>query len=156
MSACRDFREALSAHLDGELGAADEAALRTHLETCADCAEALRGLRALSGALSGLPPVDASPQFEARFWARLARERDAAPSFGDRLLHWLRPSRIGVGLAGAAACALAVYMALPRGAEPLDGFLLVDSESYELLQEEELELLEVMEILEAWDGTEGV
>jgi hypothetical protein len=43
---CADFRDSLDAFLDGELDAAEERALRLHLESCGDCEAELDDLRA--------------------------------------------------------------------------------------------------------------
>src|SRR5262249_29370782 len=48
-------QERLSAYLDGELEAAERAALERHLPTCARCQEALAELRAMRGLLRALP-----------------------------------------------------------------------------------------------------
>jgi hypothetical protein len=49
---CSDVREALDALLDDELGAAEEAAVRAHLDSCADCGRELEELLAWHGTLS--------------------------------------------------------------------------------------------------------
>ena len=53
-----------------------------------------------------------------------------------------------------AAVAL-LLMRAPADPDP-DWVIVADAESYELLQEEDLELLDVLEILEAWDGSEDI
>ncbi|MBV8880488.1 MAG: zf-HC2 domain-containing protein [Planctomycetaceae bacterium] len=50
---CAEAREALDALLDGELDAAEEAALRLHLDSCAGCERELEELRVWHGAISG-------------------------------------------------------------------------------------------------------
>lgn len=50
---CSDAREALDALLDGELDAAEEQALRVHLEACAGCDRELDDLRAWHGTIGG-------------------------------------------------------------------------------------------------------
>ena len=48
---CSDAREFLDALLDGELNAAEESALRRHLEACAECDRELEDLRAWHGTI---------------------------------------------------------------------------------------------------------
>ena len=89
----------LSALLDGELAVADERAVRTHLEACADCRRELDYIGGARSLLRGLPVVE--------------------PPFGfiDRLLghrsRWARAA-LGVLAAGAAASIAVVALAAPR------------------------------------------
>jgi anti-sigma factor RsiW len=50
--------DALSALLDGQLGADDAAAVRTHVESCAECARELEGVREARRLLRELPAVE--------------------------------------------------------------------------------------------------
>jgi anti-sigma factor RsiW len=45
MMDCRQVTEDLTAYLDGELGTADSAQVKTHLASCASCADELRSLQ---------------------------------------------------------------------------------------------------------------
>jgi hypothetical protein len=74
-----------------------------------------------------------------------------------RLREWLTSTRLAVGLGGAAAVAAAALLLGRAPADPdPDWLIVVDSDGYEILQEGELELLDVLEILEAWDGSEDI
>jgi hypothetical protein len=55
--------DALSALLDGELPAAEAAAVRTHVESCAACAHELGEIRAARRSLRTLPAVEPPPGF---------------------------------------------------------------------------------------------
>lgn len=75
MSACRDFRDLLSAHLDGALGPAEAAALEAHLASCGDCAQALGELRETVARIRSLEPVEPPPGFAEEVLARVAPRR---------------------------------------------------------------------------------
>ena len=150
--------EDLGAYLDRELERAEHDAVDAHLRECEACRAALERQRGLALALAGLPRIEPSPQFEARFWARLSRQRDAAASAG--LAGWLSPRRLALSLGGAAAAAAALVLAMQLGSGPgpvpeldADWEVVADADSYELFTED-LELLEVLEILEAWDAVD--
>ncbi len=149
-------RENLVAYLDGELDTPTRETVSAHLADCESCRAEVSRQSQLDGALAALPRLEPSPGFEARFWARLARERDEATVLGARVLAWLSPLRMGLGLGGAAAAAVALALAFRLGGPaPLepdpDWEIVVDSESYELFSEN-VELLEILEILEDWDA----
>ncbi len=152
--------EDLGAYLDGELSSADQEATDLHLRGCESCRAELERQRALAHALAGLPSIGPSPQFEARFWARLAREADAAPSARARLASWISPRRLAFSLGGVAMAAAALVLLVrtdsvsgPGLPPDADWEVVADAESYELFTED-LELLELLEILEAWDGVD--
>jgi anti-sigma factor RsiW len=103
MTACERERERIGAFLDGELEAGERAALEAHLATCAGCRQAVEDHRQLARAFAALPAVAAPPDFEARFWARIARGEDAPKGLLARVVGSLsRP----VGRAGDGAGAL--------------------------------------------------
>ncbi|MGB3195492.1 MAG: anti-sigma factor, partial [Phycisphaerae bacterium] len=52
---CEQARDHLSAYLDRELASELSAAVRAHLESCADCRALLADLRATAGLLGALP-----------------------------------------------------------------------------------------------------
>ena len=129
MTTCERQREQIGAFLDGELGAGEGAAFEAHLSTCAGCRQALEDQRQLAQAFAELAPVAAPPDFEARFWARIAREHEAPAGFGARLRGFFSPVR-ALALAGATAAALLLFVKLAcadlpgRGrtvVEPADG-----------------------------------
>lgn len=80
---CDDARELLSAALDGELDAAEEAALEAHLAGCADCAahrERLAGVRDVFRSLTpAAPPRDLASAVMERIRAGEAGEPPAEP-----------------------------------------------------------------------------
>ncbi len=152
MSGCGAWGEQLGAYLDGELAAAARTRLESHLPSCETCRSALDAQRWLSSALASLPPLEPSSQFEAGFWARLARaEAQTAP---PRRTRWLRAPLIG-GAAAAAALSLAVYLVRP-GAGPeaeAEWVTAMAAEDFELALVSEPQLLEVLDVLESWDGS---
>lgn len=93
--------DALSALVDGELPADEQAAARRHLDGCPGCRDELAATEAVALAIRGLPPVDAP----FGFYERLLRGKGFAVA--DR-----RPLRVGLAVATvAAAVALAVGLA---------------------------------------------
>jgi len=158
---CAERRAALLGYLDEELGSAERAELETHLAGCEACRAALAAERRLSGALAALPPVAPPRDFEARFWARIAREKDGARSARERdaPVGWrerLFSRRAALGLGGAAAAAVALVLALRGPAEPdVDLQIFANGEDFELLEDPDLDLIEVVDKLEAWDGDQG-
>lgn len=157
MTACSSYRADVAAYLDHELESASRAALESHLATCEGCSLELERQRQLGEALAALPQLEPSSEFTARFWARLARERESRPHLLAGLREWLTVSRVGIGLVGAAAVAAVVALLVRAPADPdPDWPIVVDAESYELFQQGDLELLDVLEILEAWDGSEDI
>ncbi len=156
MTACGSYREDLMVYLDLELTASARREVEDHLSGCAGCSRELERLRQLGDSLAALPQIEPSPRFTARFWARLARESDARLAI-SRLWDRLSLPRLVLGLGGAAAVAAVALLLMRAPADPdPDWVIVADSESYELLQEGDLELLDVLEILEAWDGSEDL
>ena len=175
MTACEREREAIGALVDGELGEAERAALDAHLDGCAGCRRALADLQRLAAAFETLQPVEPAADFEARFWARVAREKDAPQGLLARIRRWLLPG--GLALAGAAAAALALFLNVPasetrapaasaqvehRTAEPApaqaasaadntDVRILTNTRDVELLQDPDIDAISEVDVLEDWD-----
>jgi hypothetical protein len=97
--------------------------------------------------------VDPSPQFEAGFWARLARAEEGAG--GRTILRYLRPAGWLVGAGAAAALALLLTLGDPALPEQ-DWTIVADAESFDLLREVDLELLSALDVLEAWNGNQDI
>jgi anti-sigma factor RsiW len=151
---CAERRPTLLAYLDDELGSSERAELETHLAGCEACRAALAAQRRLSGALASLTPIEPPRDFEARFWARVARDEDPPGAVGWRERFFSR--RLALGLGGAAAAAIALVLALRGPAEPdIDLQIVANAEDLELLEDPDLDLIEVVDKLEAWDGDQG-
>jgi hypothetical protein len=75
---CLPFDEDLSALLDGELDAAREVELRSHLASCADCRAHLAALRGVDAVLHGLAAPVVRAELAARMAARLEAERETS------------------------------------------------------------------------------
>jgi anti-sigma factor RsiW len=154
MNGCESFGPELGAYLDGELPGAERSALEAHLPDCAPCQGALAEQRQLLLALAELPKLEPGPQFEAGFWARLARDdQSAAGAAGWRSRwRWLQG-----GLAAAAVVALALLLSNGSAELPEEDWEIVsDPERFELLASEDLEILRELELLETWDGSEEI
>lgn len=72
---CAEAQEELSAYLDGELTAEEQAAMCAHLASCAACAAAARALARAVQAVKELPPVPAPPGLPAQVVARIEEAR---------------------------------------------------------------------------------
>ena len=148
---CDERRADLILYLDGELEPARRAELEAHLATCEVCTSALAAERRLSGSLGALPGFQPPGDFEARFWARIAREQEK-PGAG---LAGPLTRRLALAFGGVATLALAVVLALRAGpmAEPeADLQIVANAEDYELLEDPDLDVIAVVDLLEGWDG----
>ena len=149
---CAECRAQLVAYLDLELGLAERTDLDAHLAGCDACRAALAAERRLSGALASLPVLEPTPDFEARFWARIARDQEAPEGWATRLFS----RRLALGFGGAAAAALAAVLALRGRTDPdPDWRIAASAEDFELLEDPDLELIENVDVLEEWDGDQG-
>ena len=132
----RHVREELTALLDGALDPARRSEVEVHLRACPDCGAERDRLAAALSALRALPaPPGPSPAFEARFFARLAREGDRPRGLLARLaaLRWRAIAPLA-GVATAAAVAAVVVVrqradlaGMARHLELLDQYELVAS-----------------------------
>jgi anti-sigma factor RsiW len=155
----RRLDERLSAYLDGELGERERAELEARLRGDPEGARQLDALRALERGLAELERIEPDPAFAARFRVRLERELEAGRRpWWQRVREGLRSRGVLVGAGSLATAAAALALALWLGrSEPLDPDLeqlaeIDDPEAWDLLRSGDVELLEVLEILEAWDG----
>ncbi|MDF1564932.1 MAG: zf-HC2 domain-containing protein, partial [Deltaproteobacteria bacterium] len=102
---CQSCQDRLLDLLYGELDAAGEAEVRSHLAGCEDCADALAELGATRSLMEQLPSEEPSRGMEAILQAaeREARLRAAAqeeaPGLLARLGGWLRLHPVGMTLA---------------------------------------------------------
>ncbi len=111
MSACPDKEMLLHGLLDGELDAANTAAVEAHLKTCPGCAEAFRGLQGLSARLSAPGVAYRAPDaLRARIEAMAA-----TPEPKPRRLRAAAPWALSGGFAALAAT-FAVMLSLPNTA----------------------------------------
>jgi anti-sigma factor RsiW len=118
MTACPDKDPMLQALLDGELDAANTAAIETHLQTCAGCAARWRTLQALRQSLSSPdlnPP--APPHLHRRVEASIAAEARPRPRTQTRG-RWTRlgAAWVGAGAIAAVAASLVVVQLQPAPA----------------------------------------
>lgn len=104
MEPCIQTQEAISRLLDGALDAAEEAAVRAHMENCAACRELYGALSAFSAALRE-EQVEPPETLRENVMATLRREQ-----LRKRNLRWRRAL---VSVAAVAALALGLRLALP-------------------------------------------
>ena len=71
---CQDTQTQLQEYLDGQLPAAQAAAIQAHLATCEDCARELALLRQVDEALATYPVLEAPQGLAARTMAQVKRE----------------------------------------------------------------------------------
>jgi len=104
----------VQAELDGELDAAQAAALEAHRAGCAICraaqAELLRARELLRGEIYATTPDD----IRARIMARLRQAEPRAAPAPASLRRWVFPSIGGFGLGAACAAAISFLILLPQ------------------------------------------
>ncbi len=149
MSGCERYGTEVGSYLDGELEPRLRSGFEAHLSDCGACRQALRAQRRLAEALRGLPRLEPGPQFEPRFWARLAREEDHSPGWRARLARWSPGSPLKWALGAAALATLALLLSLRDPGLPAEDWAIVsDAEQFELLESTDLELLAALDVLE--------
>lgn len=91
---CDDARELLSAALDGELEAAEEAALEVHLAACADCAAHRGRLAGVRDVFRSLPPAEPPRDLASAVMERIrAGEAGEPPAGAGALPRSILPAR---------------------------------------------------------------
>lgn len=100
----------LIGYLEGSLSEADRAELDRHTAACAEC----RGLLAVQRELVQYPAPEVSPDFDARLYARIEREKASSRQNLLRRLLW-RPL-VPVAAGAALAVFLVVRTQVPGGA----------------------------------------
>jgi predicted anti-sigma-YlaC factor YlaD len=89
---CERFEELLSAYLEGELAAAERAAMDAHISACPACAELAGLMRETVAAAAGLREAEPSPALMARLYA-IPEERTARGRLFRPVFDWLaRPA----------------------------------------------------------------
>ena len=71
--------EVLLDYCAGTLEPARTAEFATHIEACGDCRRVVEAQRQVWGALDAWTPLEVPPDFDARLYARIAREKRALP-----------------------------------------------------------------------------
>ena len=106
----------VQAELDGELGAAEAAALELHRAGCEICQQAQAELLRARGLMRGEPYETTPDAVRARVMARLQLVEprlQASPARRWRW-DWLRAPSIGFGLGAACAAAISLLVLLPE------------------------------------------
>lgn len=112
---CAAMRLLIQADLDGELGAAEAAALAAHVETCAGCSAQRAELAELSSRLrTELPYHSAPASLRQSVASRIAGSAPPREDSGRGGLRWFgrRNVRLGQGISFGAGFALAAGLAL--------------------------------------------
>jgi len=155
---CERFDMDLGAYLDGELGPIRLAELELHLPACERCRATCAAHAALDLELRALPRLESSPQFEARFWARLARAEEATPSSWRERARVIVRSVLGWQWAGVAVATAAAVLWLsssqPAQFQEEDWSLIAEEAPFELVTSDDYELMLALDALEAWDEQE--
>jgi anti-sigma factor RsiW len=111
-----------------------------HFQTCDGCRRAVEAQREVWGVLDGWTPPQVSPDFDARLYARIARE-GAAPQWKRWLRGVLHPAgphpfwKPAVGL--AAACAVLAVGFLVRTPNPVDTSKQIRADNVDIEQVEQ-------------------
>lgn len=149
--ACQDVRQDLVALIDDQLEPARRSQLEAHLEGCQGCQAELSGLRRALEAVDALPALEPSSDLQARFDARLERERSG---WWAELTTWMRrPVPILALSSSLAALVLVAALVLRPGPAAPDQDELAIANHLELFADyeaiEQLDLLEDLDVLEA-------
>jgi len=107
---CEEVRRLLPAYADGELELSQALAFEKHLESCPDCAAALRAHKALGAAVRGLPYHRAPDTLRARLHRQLPAE--AAPVAARPAPRRRELSRWALPIAAALALAVGLNFSL--------------------------------------------
>ena len=99
--------EILTDYCAGTLDPVRTSELETHLQECAECRNLAEAQRAVWGMLEVWKPIEVSPDFDAKLYARIARER--TESGWRRWLFW-KPVAALAGVGAVLALALLVRM----------------------------------------------
>ena len=99
----------LSAYLDGELDAAERAAVASHLDASADARAVLDEVRQIRDAVRALPPRDAP----AGFWSDVLGATTVVDLASRRREQRVRPARWAALAAGAAAAVIVGVTLVP-------------------------------------------
>lgn len=97
--------DALSAMLDGQLAAGEEAAVRAHVDRCRECAEELHWARSTRWALRSLPAVEPPGSLLDALQIPAAAPAASAPAAPVTFLAERRRRRPSVGVAAASVAA---------------------------------------------------
>ena len=83
MNTCAEIRDSIGAWLDGELPGASADAVRSHVETCAACAEEQRQLIKLDSAMRALLESESAALDARPFWHDLRQRLEVkSPWYG--------------------------------------------------------------------------
>ncbi len=114
MAQCRHYRTLMGAYVDGTASEAERAALRRHLDECAECATMLRELRGVRRLVTGLPTLRPSAALRPALAARLRAQR---VTWFDRVFGVLRPGELRL----AVTVALLLVIAIGAGVVTMHG-----------------------------------
>ena len=99
-----EYRELISAYLDGDLEAAERSRLLAHLATCGDCRQTLESYRRIGGQLRALPRAIPPPELRDAIFA------GTVDSSSRKI--YLLSSRLGYSVAALAAVVLIFVVAI--------------------------------------------
>lgn len=87
MTACREFREWMSASLDQALAPSEQARLDSHLAECPECRAAWKEVQWVHSQLKDLEKVEPPPWLASKIMAKIRAEAAPQPSFWQRFIH---------------------------------------------------------------------
>lgn len=109
---CSKARILISASLDGELSAREQAALERHLSSCADCSMTKAGLASVSAAMSEWSDEEPSEWLAESFAYKLGKLTEEKTAVAPRRWVW------GTATAGLATVLVAVMLIVHSRVEP--------------------------------------
>lgn len=106
---CKQISELIDAYHDGELAAAEQATVQTHLDSCIECQKLLERTQILVSNLKSIPSLQPSFDIIDKIdFDKLASTIDDVPA-QDNVVSFKKRLWAGVGIAAAAAIVLAIY-----------------------------------------------
>jgi anti-sigma factor RsiW len=113
---CRKIEPMLSEYMNNNLSARETLTVDRHLSECNACARLLNEMRQTVSLLASAPRREVSEDFMANLQARLAQTPAPTPRrvWRDNLRAIFRPRALPAWGMAAAACALLVFMLIPR------------------------------------------
>ena len=123
---CAEYRDLVSAHVDGQLTEEETRRATAHVAECADCAHLLETQRAFTRVLRECDWMVPTPaHVRQRVLARIEAEERLHPR-SERRAWWSLPS-VRFALAGAVVLILALALALVRSRQQAPGAALFDT-----------------------------
>lgn len=143
----------LSALLDGELSPEQSAAVRRHMDHCAECRRHYDILRQTDIMVREMAPLTPSADFNRTFWHKVAELDERRTGLAWLRVLWgrWRPALAAGVAAAAAAVVIFVAIGVNRGPTPEEVFI---AQNRELL--EDFDMIDQLDMLEQLNAAEAM